>query len=69
MTSVEELQKYLMVPREGANLEFKEAKTQYDFQKVLGYFVGIANEGGGRLILGVKSTYSSIRRTCPLSTP
>lgn len=53
MTSVEELHKYLIVPREGANLEFKEAKTQYDFQKLLGYCVGIANEGGGRLILGV----------------
>ncbi|GAB5527391.1 MAG: hypothetical protein Roseis2KO_52630 [Roseivirga sp.] len=39
-------------------VEFKEAKTQYQYNKerrsVLGYVVALANEGGGRLIFGVK---------------
>ncbi len=38
---------------ETQNLEFKEAKTQYDNQKLYKYCVAIANEGGGHLILGV----------------
>ncbi|MFO0888324.1 MAG: ATP-binding protein [Isosphaeraceae bacterium] len=40
-------------PREGEHLEFKEAKTQYDTEKAIKYCVAIANEGGGRFILGV----------------
>ncbi len=39
-------------------VEFKEAKTQYKYKKerrsILGYVVALANEGGGKLILGVK---------------
>jgi len=43
--------------KEDENLEFKEAKDQYNFEKgsksICGYIVAIANEGGGKLILGV----------------
>lgn len=39
-------------------VEFKEAKTQYTYNKerrsILGYVVALANECGGRLILGIK---------------
>jgi len=38
---------------EGQHLEFKEAKTQYDFGKLLKYCVALGNEGGGKLVLGV----------------
>lgn len=40
-------------PSEHQNLEFKEAKNQYDWQKLNEYCVAIANEGGGFLLLGV----------------
>jgi len=39
---------------ETQNLEFKEAKTQYDNRKLYRYCVAIANEGGGFLVLGVE---------------
>ncbi|MFY0673977.1 MAG: putative DNA binding domain-containing protein [Bacteroidia bacterium] len=39
-------------------VEFKEAKAQYNYnngrRSVLGYVVALANEGGGKLILGIK---------------
>lgn len=43
------------VSSETQNLEFKEAKNQYDTDKLFGYCVAIANEGGGHLVLGVKN--------------
>jgi ATP-dependent DNA helicase RecG len=42
-------------PSETQNLEFKEAKNQYDTDKLFSYCVAIANEGGGHLILGVSN--------------
>ncbi len=38
---------------ETQNLEFKEAKAQFDNKKLYKYCVAIANEGGGFLVLGV----------------
>ncbi len=38
---------------EHQRLEFKEAKLQYDFDKLCRYCVAIANEGGGFLLLGI----------------
>lgn len=52
-TSLEELALLMLSPSEGQQLEFKEAKTQFDQQKLCRYCVAIANEGGGRLVLGV----------------
>ncbi len=38
---------------EHQRLEFKEAKLQYDFQKLCRYCVALANEGGGYFLLGI----------------
>jgi ATP-dependent DNA helicase RecG len=52
-TTLEELSLLLSAPTETEQLEFKEAKNQFDQGKLCKYFVALANEGGGRLILGV----------------
>ncbi len=36
-------------------MEFKEAKTQYDNEKLFQYCVAIANEGGGYFLLGISN--------------
>lgn len=51
--TLEELHRWLTASREGENLEFKEAKNQYDLTKLFRYCVALANEGGGKLVLGV----------------
>jgi len=38
---------------EGARLEFKAAKTNFHFEELIKYCVALANEGGGKMILGV----------------
>src|SRR5690606_831853 len=38
---------------ETQNLEFKEAKTQFNNTKLYKYCVALANEGGGYLLLGI----------------
>ena len=38
---------------EDEHLECKEAKTQFDSEKLTRYCVALANEGGGRVIFGV----------------
>ncbi|MEK7409008.1 MAG: ATP-binding protein [Acidobacteriota bacterium] len=39
--------------REGEHLECKEAKANFHFDKLLKYCAALANEGGGRFVLGV----------------
>lgn len=51
-TTAEQLQDWLAEP-EGVCLEFKEAKQNYHFDKLVEYCVALANEGGGKIILGV----------------
>jgi ATP-dependent DNA helicase RecG len=51
-TTVEQLHNWLFEP-EGLQLEFKVAKNRYDFDKLVQYCVALANEGGGKIILGV----------------
>ena len=51
-TTGEQLQHWLAEP-EGVRLEFKEAKQGYHFEKLVEYCVALANEGGGKIILGV----------------
>lgn len=53
MITIETLQHWLDAPTEDEHLEFKEAKEQFDNTKLLKYCVALANEGGGKLILGV----------------
>lgn len=52
MTTTEEFESYLKAP-EAARLEFKEAKGSFHFDKFIQYIVALANEGGGKIILGV----------------
>ncbi len=42
----------LLQEKEGENVEFKEAKQSLDFRKLASYCVALANERGGKLILG-----------------
>jgi len=51
-TTREQLLQWLREP-EGTNLEFKEARQSYHFDKLVAYCVALANEGGGKVILGV----------------
>jgi ATP-dependent DNA helicase RecG len=51
-TTREQLQHWLEEP-EGTNLEFKEARKSFHFEKMVEYCVALANEGGGKIIFGV----------------
>lgn len=51
-TTIEQLHHGLKEP-EGIHLEFKEAKQNYHFDKLVEYCVALANEGVGKVILGV----------------
>ncbi|MCA6526256.1 MAG: putative DNA binding domain-containing protein [Pseudanabaena sp. M135S2SP2A07QC] len=53
MINLETLEKWLVTPTETEQLEFKEAKQQYDSTKLREYCIALANEGGGYLVLGV----------------
>ena len=50
--SLDELQTW-MNDKEDEHLEFKEAKTKFHFETLVKYCVALANEGGGKVILGV----------------
>jgi ATP-dependent DNA helicase RecG len=52
MTSLDQLQTWLNA-KEDEHLEFKEAKQNFHFETLVKYCVALANEGGGRIILGV----------------
>ena len=52
---VRELESWMQA-RESEHFEFKEAKQRYDFEELVKYCVALANEGGGRMILGVTDT-------------
>lgn len=53
MITLESLEKWLNAPAETENLEFKQAKQQFNKVDLLKYCVALANEGGGYLVLGV----------------
>lgn len=53
MVDIEDLRHWLNAPAEVEQLEFKEAKTQFDRKRLLDYCVALSNEGGGYLVLGV----------------
>ena len=52
MTSFDELQGWLQA-KEDEHLEFKEAKNHFDFEELVKYCAALANEGGGKMALGV----------------
>lgn len=51
-TLVEQLQGW-MQGKEDEHLEFKEAKNNFHFDTLVKYCAALANEGGGRIVLGV----------------
>ena len=53
MSTIEDVERWKFVPSEDKSLEFKEAKQQYDKQKLFQYCTAIANERGGKLVLGL----------------
>jgi ATP-dependent DNA helicase RecG len=50
--SDQQLQEWLTT-RENEHLEFKEAKNNFHFEKLVKYCAALANEGGGSIVLGV----------------
>src|SRR4030065_419602 len=52
MTTPEQIAEWLAAP-EGRQLEFKTASTSFHFEKLIDYCVALANEGGGKIILGI----------------
>jgi ATP-dependent DNA helicase RecG len=52
VTSNGQFRDHLAAP-EGARLEFKEARNGYGLDDLVRYTVALANEGGGKIILGV----------------
>jgi len=57
---VDQVDLWRSLPTETEVLEFKEAKNQFDNEKLYSYCVAIANEGGGHLILGIKNVIPRI---------
>lgn len=55
MTTPSQIDIWRGVPSETHHLEFKEAKNQYDNEKLFEYCVAFANEGGGKIVLGVSN--------------
>lgn len=51
-TPLEQLQAWMQA-KENEHFEFKEAKNRFDFEELVKYCAALANEGGGRMILGV----------------
>ena len=64
----------ILKAKEGEHYEFKEAKNQYSFEELIKYCVALANEGGGKMVLGVNDkrprrvvgtkAFSQPERTC-----
>lgn len=46
-----------MSRREDEHLEFKEAKSSFEFDELVKYCVALANENGGKLVLGVTDKF------------
>ena len=51
--TLEQLNSWLITPSENEHLEFKEAKSSFEFEKLVEYCVALANEGGGHFVLGI----------------
>jgi ATP-dependent DNA helicase RecG len=43
---------HLLAQPEGERLEFKSARNNYQFDRLIEYCVALANEGGGKIVLG-----------------
>ena len=71
-TSINEIERFLNA-KENEHVEFKEAKNNYHFETLVKYCAALANEGGGRFVLGItdklprkivgSSVFQNIERT------
>jgi ATP-dependent DNA helicase RecG len=64
---VDELYSWMKLP-EGNHLKFKEAKNLIDHAKLTKYCCALANEGGGKFILGVPDKFPRVvvgSQACP----
>lgn len=52
-TTIEQLEEWMLTPHEHEHLEFKAVRSNFHSDKLMDYCVGIGNDGGGKLILGV----------------
>ena len=52
-TTIPQIDALLTVRSEDEHLEFKSAENRYDFEELVDYCVALANEGGGRMLLGI----------------
>lgn len=52
MTTPAQFDSYLNAP-EGSRFEYKEAKKNYHFDDLVKYCVALANEGGGKILMGL----------------
>jgi ATP-dependent DNA helicase RecG len=52
-TTVQDIDALLAVRSENEHLEFKEAANNFHFEELVDYCVALANEGGGRMLLGI----------------
>lgn len=50
--TIEQLEE-LLVSQEGEHLEFKVARTSFHFETLVKYCAALANEGGGKIVLGI----------------
>ena len=55
MATLDDLQRWMSAPKETEHLEFKEAKATFDSLKLVRYCAALANEGGGHLVMGVRT--------------
>lgn len=53
MTTPEQIDRWRQCASEDQHLEFKAARLQFDHRRLLQYCIALANEGGGRLVLGI----------------
>jgi ATP-dependent DNA helicase RecG len=53
VTTIPQIDALLTVRSEDEHLEFKAAENRYDFEELVDYCVALANEGGGRMLLGI----------------
>ena len=71
--TLEELRRWMDMPSENEHLEFKEAKHNFHFDTLVKYCCALANERGGKMVLGVSdkiprkvvgtSVFNSLERT------
>jgi len=54
-TTIPQIDALLTVRSEDEHLEFKEASNNFHFEDLVDYCVALANEGGGRMLLGFNS--------------